>query len=160
MLELKKTVGLFHILLSFMFSIYFLWAPAQFDLYYLVYFLLLSISWSIMKNECALSYLFKYIEDPNYKMGDSEDVEDYNAILGPAYGNVFLNYILSMYIFNLGFIALRFKGAGNKLAVILAAIAYGLYITMLRIAKKEQKEILQMSNLVINSILLGYFLYK
>ena len=113
-----------------------------------------------MKNECALSFLFKYIEDPNYKMGDSEDVEDYNAILGPAYGNVFLNYILSMYIFNLGFIALRFKGAGNKLAVILAAIAYGLYITMLRIAKKEQKEILQMSNLVINSILLGYFLYK
>ena len=160
MLELQKSVGLIHVLLSFILSIYFLWASPQFDKYYLVYFLLLSISWSIMKNECGISYLFKYIGDTNYKMGDSEDVEDYNAILGSTYANIFLNYILIMYIFNLGFIALRFKGAGNKLAVILAAIAYGLYITMLRIAKIEQKEILQTSNLVINSILLGYFLYK
>ena len=160
MFELKKIVGLFHVVLSFIFSIYFLWAPAQFDLYYLVYFLLLSISWSIMKNECALSYLFKYIEDPNYKMGDSEDVEDYNAILGPAYGNVFLNYILIMYIFNLGFIALRFKDARNQLATLLAAVSCILYIIMLRYSKGEKKDTLQTANLVINSFLLGYFLYK
>lgn len=161
MLELQKSVRFIHVVLSFIFSIYFLWAPARFDLYYLVYFLLLSISWIIMKNECAISYLFKYIGDPNYQMGDNEEVEDYNAVLGPTAGNVFLNYVLFMYVFNLVFIALRFKGQRNQLAVILATISYGLYISMLRLSKKkEQKYILQMSNLVINSILLGYFLYK
>ena len=160
MLELQKSVGFIHIVFSFIFSLYFLWAPARFDIYYLVYFFLLSISWSIMKNECAISYLFKYIGDADYKMGDTEDVEDYNAVLGSTAGNIFLNYVLFMYVFNLVFIALRFKGARNQLAVLLATVSYGLYIIMLRIAKKEQKDILQTSNLVINSILLGYFLYK
>jgi hypothetical protein len=104
MLELQKSVGFIHVVLSFIFSIYFLWAPARFDLYYLVYFLLLSISWSIMKNECAISYLFKYIGDPNYQMGDSEEVSDYNVVLGPTAGSAFLNYVLFMYVFNLVFI--------------------------------------------------------
>ena len=161
MLELQKSVGFVHVVLSFIFSIYFLWAPARFDLYYLVYFLLLSISWSIMKNECAISYLFKYIGDADYQMGDSAEVEDYNAILGPIAGNIFLNYVLFMYIFNLVFITWRFKGQRNQLAIVVATVSYGLYISMLRLSKKkEQKDILQTSNLVINSILLGYFLYK
>jgi len=161
MIELQKSVGIVHVVFSFIFSIYFIWAPAQFDIYYLIYFLLLSISWSLMKNECALSYLFKYLENPNYKMGDTTDVEDYNAILGPVAGNAFLNYILYMYVFNLVFITWRTKGRRNQLAILLATLSYGLYILMLRLSKKkEQKDIFQMSNLVINSILLGYFLYK
>ena len=113
-----------------------------------------------MRNECAVSYLFKYIGNSEYKMGDTEDVEDYNAILGPRVANIFLNYVLFMYVFNLVYIALRFKGARNQLAVVIATVSYGLYIIMLRLAKKEQKDILQTSNLFINSILLGYFLYK
>lgn len=113
-----------------------------------------------MKNECAISYLFKYIGDSDYQMGDNEEVEDYNAVLGPIAGSVFLNYVLFMYIFNLVFIALRTKGIREQLAIVVATVSYGLYISMLRIAKKEQKDILQTSNLLINSILLGYFLYK
>jgi hypothetical protein len=113
-----------------------------------------------MKNECAISYLFKYIGDPNYQMGDNEEVEDYNVVLGPTAGSVFLNYVLFMYVFNLVFITWRTKGVRNQLAVLVATISYGLYILMLRLAKKEQKDILQTSNLLINSILLGYFLYK
>ena len=65
-----------------------------------------------------------------------------------------------MYVFNLVFIAFRFKGWRNQLAVVVATVSYSLYISMLRLAKKEQKDILQTGNLVINSILLGYFLYK
>ena len=52
-----------------------------------------------MKNECAISYLFKYIGDPNYQMGDNEEVEDYNVVLGSTSGNIFLNmYFLCMYL--------------------------------------------------------------
>jgi hypothetical protein len=160
MLELQKSVGLVHVVFSFILSIYFVWAPAQFDIYYLIYFLLLTISWSLMKNECAVSYLFKYIENPNYKMGDNTEIEDYNAILGPVVGNIFLNYVLYMYVFNLGFIALRFKDTRNQLATLLAAVSCVLYLTMLRHSKKGQKDTLQTANLVINSFLLGYFLYK
>jgi len=160
MLELQKSVGLVHVVFSFILSIYFVWGSSKFDIYYLIYFLLLTISWSLMKNECAVSYLFKYIENPNYKMGDNTEIEDYNAVLGPVAGNIFLNYVLYMYVFNLGFIALRFKDTRNQLAIFLAAVSCVLYLTMLRHSKKEQKDTLQTANLLINSILLGYFLYK
>jgi hypothetical protein len=113
-----------------------------------------------MKNECAVSYFFKYIEDSNYKMGDTTDIEDYNAVLGPAVANVFLNYVLFMYTVNLVFIALRFKGVRNQLATLLVAVSTSLYLIMLRSTKGQQKETLQTANLLINSTLLGYFLYK
>ena len=154
---LTKSVGLIHIVLSFIFSIYFVWAPASLDYYYLLYFIILNISWSLLNNECAFSYLFKVLKNPEYKMGSTEDVEDYKAVLGDKNSILFLNYILFMYIFNLLFIANRFPGLRNKLFLLLLAGAYVIYIRMLRSIEGEQKKILQESHAFINTIILGYF---
>ena len=154
---IQHVVGLLHIALSFIMSIYFLWAQPSLDYYYLLYFIILNISWSLFNNECALSYLFKIIKNPEYKMGSTLDVEDYNAVLGDTPAKLFLNYVLFMYVFNLLFIATRYTGLRNKLFILLLGCAYILYTRMLRVAKDEQKNVLQEFNVLINTVLLGYF---
>ena len=153
---IQQVVGVIHIALSFIMSLYFVWAPASLDYYYLLYFIILSISWSLLNNECGLSYLFKVIQNPDYKMGSTDDVEDYNAVLGSV-APTFLNYILFMYIFNLLFIAIRYEGLRNKVFVGVLVIAYLLYIRMLRIKDGEEKKVLQELNALINTLVLGHF---
>ena len=154
---IQQVVGVIHVAFSFILSIYFLWARPSLDYYYLLYFIILNISWSLFNNECALSYLFKIIQNPEYKMGSTLDVEDYNAVLGNKPAKLFLNYVLFMYVFNLLFIATRYTGLRNKLFILLLGCAYILYIRMLRVSKDEQKKVLQDFNVLINTIMLGYF---
>ena len=154
---IQQVVGLLHIALSFIMSIYFLWAQPSLDYYYLLYFIILNISWSLFNNECALSYLFKIIQNPDYKMGSTEDVEDYNMILGETFAKLFLYYILFMYVFNLLFITIRYTGLRNKLFILLLGCAYLLYTCMLRVSKGEHKKVLQDFNALINTVFLGYF---
>jgi hypothetical protein len=90
-------------------------------------------------------------------MGSTLDVEDYNAVLGDTPAKLFLNYVLFMYVFNLLFIATRYTGLRNKLFILLLGCAYILYTRMLRVAKDEQKNVLQEFNVLINTVLLGYF---
>ena len=154
---IQQVVGVIHVAFSFILSIYFLWARPSLDYYYLLYFIILNISWSLFNNECALSYVFKLIQNPDYKMGSTLDVEDYNAVLGNTLAKVFLNYILFMYVFNLLFIATRYAGLRNKLIILLLGISYILYTRMLRVSKDEQKKVLQTFNAFINTIMLGFF---
>jgi hypothetical protein len=115
------------------------------------------ISWSLFNNECALSYLFKIIQNPDYIMGSTLDVEDYNAVLGDTPAKLFLNYVLFMYVFNLLFIATRYTGLRNKLFILLLGCAYILYIRMLRSREGKHKKVLQTFNVLINTVLFGYF---
>jgi len=157
---LQQIVGIAHVVLSFILSIYFLWAPAALDFYYLMYFLLLNISWSLMKNECLVSYLFKILENPRYKMGSTSDVADYDSVLGAQQAGIFLNYILVMYLVNIVAIAIRSKDFREKILILSAGISYLLYIGMLRTANNEQKEVLKSTNMFIMTLILGAFLYK
>ena len=158
---LQQIVGMAHVVFSFILSIYFLWAPAKYDYYYLLYFLVLNISWTLFKNECAVSYLFKLIDNPEYKMGSTTEVADYDSVLGPSSSTVFLNYILFMYIVNLVFIGIRFSGEQNKLVIILTGASYALYIFMLRkIQDKKQTNILQTIHGFISTLVLGFLLHK
>jgi hypothetical protein len=54
-----------------------------------------------MKNECIISYIAKKIHNNDYKLGDNLDIEDYDSIIGKEISNIFLNYVLLMYIVNL-----------------------------------------------------------
>ena len=54
-----------------------------------------------MKNECIISYIAKKIHNNDYNLGDNLDIEDYDSIIGKEISNIFLNYVLLMYIVNL-----------------------------------------------------------
>jgi len=155
---LQQIVGIAHVVLSFILSIYFLWAPAKYDYFYLLYFLVLNISWTLFKNECALSYLFKIIDNPEYQMGTTTEVSDYDSVLGSKFSDIFLQYILFMYIVNLFIVGNRFFGARNKILILLTGISYIFYTLMLRkVQNKNQKNTLQSIHGFINTLVLGYF---
>lgn len=88
-------------ILSFIASIYFLWRNDDYDIYYIIYFCIVNISWVFMKNECIISYIAKKIHNNDYNLGDNLDIEDYDSIIGKEISNIFLNYVLLMYIVNL-----------------------------------------------------------
>ena len=113
-----------------------------------------------MKNECLVSYLFKILENPRYKMGSTSDVADYDSVLGVQQAGIFLNYILVMYLVNIVAIAIRSKEFREKILILSAGISYLLYVGMLRTANDEQKEVLKSTNMFIMTLILGAFLYK
>jgi hypothetical protein len=126
-------IGTIHIIFSFAISIYSLWRRPSYDFLYLLYFLLLNISWILMKNECAVSYLIKTLEDDSYKLGENLAVGDYEAVLGPKLSAWFLNFILFMYAFNVSVILLKSHFPRKVKMFVLASLAsYLVYIFSLR----------------------------
>jgi hypothetical protein len=103
---LNQIIGLIHVLFSFIISLYFLWRNDSFDIFYIVYFIILNLSWLIMKNECLISYIIKKNNDSEYTLGESTNIEDYELILGNNFSEFFLDYIRFMYVFNVSFILL------------------------------------------------------
>jgi hypothetical protein len=98
---IDRIIGFIHMILSFIASIYFLWRNDDYDIYYIIYFCIVNISWVFMKNECIISYIAKKIHNNDYNLGDNLDIEDYDSIIGKEISNIFLNYVLLMYIVNL-----------------------------------------------------------
>lgn len=153
---LQQLVGVGHVVVSFVISIYFLWAPARFDYFYLVYFLLVNISWTLFKNECIVSYLFKVLENPGYQMGSTTDEADYGSVLGPTGSALFLNYVLLMYTVNLVVIGLRLPQRNNKNLIVLTGVSYILYIAMLRqVENPDVKIALQTIHGLVNAFVLS-----
>lgn len=105
-----------------------------------------------MKNECIVSYISKKLENNDYKMGDTTDLKDYEVVLGSELSNVFLNYLLIMYIVNILLIVYISKiNNPLKISLIGVVFSYTLYILSL---KKEIKDIrfYKLLNLLTNSV--------
>jgi hypothetical protein len=121
-------IGIIHIFFSTILSLYFLWRKSSFDKYYLMYFVLLNISWGILNDECLISYISKIIQNPNYTMGETKTIDDYDQVLG-SYSSIFLNYILFMYLVNLAIIGFHSQ---MKWSILLCATSFSIYTYMLR----------------------------
>jgi len=101
---LNELIGIIHILFSLIISLYFVWRNDNMDIFYIIYFVILNLSWLLMKNECLISYLFKISKSSDYTLGDSASIEDYEIILGNKVSEIFLDYIRFMYLFNMTYI--------------------------------------------------------
>jgi len=64
-------VQIFHIINEILLSFYILIFPHKYDIYYMIYLLIISIHWMFFKNECILSYIEKKSLDFKYKLGDN-----------------------------------------------------------------------------------------
>jgi hypothetical protein len=149
-------IGTIHIIFSFLISIYSLWRRPSYDFLYLLYFLLLNISWILMKNECVVSYLIKTLEDDSYKLGENLEVEDYQSVLGSKGASAFLNFILFMYAFNVMFVLLKGQlPAKVKMFVLASLVSYLVYIFSLRSQLSlDAKDIIGQFHLLISFVTL------
>jgi hypothetical protein len=62
-----------------------LFTRSRFDYVILIIIFLISLSWSLLKGECLLSYYLKKYNDPNYKLGSNIYSEDMYIIFGKKY---------------------------------------------------------------------------
>jgi hypothetical protein len=150
-----------HVLISFTVSIYFIYRQNQYDIYYVLYFCLLNISWTLFNNECLVSFMYKKLENNNYKLGETTDVEDYDIVLGEKNSMIFLNYILTMYAFNLMYLLFFSKSIESiKIPVIMAFLSFMLYIVILRNkTHSDKKDKIQGINFISNLILLRFIIH-
>jgi hypothetical protein len=152
-------VGLVHIILSFLISIYFVWRKSSYDIYFIIYFAIINISWVILNNECLISYIYKLFLNADYQLGDNSEVQDYNIWLGDAGANIFLNYVLIMYSLNMIYILLSDCCHAIKVPVFLSLIMYLFYVVSIR-TNGLNKSLIGRTNLVSNLILLSGIIFN
>jgi hypothetical protein len=149
---LSYILGYLHIILGLAASLYFLWRNEVLDVFYILYFIGMNISWVLCKNECIVSYIFKRMNDPNYKMGENIKVDDYDYILGKTGSNIYTHYLLIMYVINL--IVVICKGDVDiltKKLLLLGIFSNLVYLFSLRIELPTQyKDIIKYTHLGLN----------
>jgi len=136
-----QIIGIIHIILSAVISVYFIFGTKSFDIYYVLYFLLLNLSWIFMANECFFAYLFKKIENADYIMVSNTELTDYKAVLGDLPAEMFRQYLLTAYFINLVFILSRSFTGNDKIILGLVTLTYIIYIQSIHFPNKTLKKI-------------------
>jgi hypothetical protein len=157
---LHSIIPYIHVLITFIVSIYFIYRQDHYDIYYLLYLSLVNISWTLFNNECIPSFIYKKLEDHNYKLGQTTDVKDYDLVFGKKNAMIFLNYIVIMYAFNIIYLLFFSKSIESiKIPVIIALLSYILYIVMIRIkVDSYKKDQIQGIHFISHVILLGFII--
>ena len=149
---LSDVLGYLHLILGLGASLYFLWRNEVLDVFYILYFIGMNISWVLCKNECIISYIFKRMKDPDYKMGENIKVDDYDYILGHTGSNIYTHYLLIMYVINLIIvICMGDVDILTKKLLLLGIFSNLVYLFSLRIELTTQtKDIIKYSHLGLN----------
>jgi len=116
---------------------------------------MLNLSWICFENECPFSYLFQLLENPNYKMGDNTELEDFKAVIGVNATQILRQFIVIAYFVNLIFILSRASSTSEKLIVGLVALTYFMYIRVLDTKTSQYKQ--QSIHLLVCTVALAYF---
>ena len=156
-----EIIGFIHVALCSIISLYWLWSRKAFDPLYLFFFLSLNLSWVLMNNECVISYFFKVLENPNYKMGQNNEVKDFEPVLGKMGAALFNQYLITMNVINLFVILSRSFDSTGKIAIALFLLSYTLYIEANHFSfiNKEYKKLIYRAQGTISFAALAYFVY-
>ena len=128
---MEKIITILHFLLFLINSFYaFLFPKNWFDVYFLLWMFLMSLSWTVCKGECIISVIFKKYKDPTYQIGDNQSVDDLTGMFGEDY-KPYMEYlnkpIMALQSYNLYLVLIRNKLNGWY------AIIYFFYILGLSI---------------------------
>lgn len=147
--------GYLHILIPIIISFYGVWAPPFLDPLFVIFFLMLNISWIIFKDECIVSYFHKKQNNPNYKLGDNIDISDNEELVGKSSVKAISIYLTIAYLINLVFILSRLQLAlTTKVLIILSYVFYVVYMILLKL---RPEWIIRILHLGIYSITLVVF---
>ena len=155
MLQLIIAYG--HLIMSVLICGYCLWRKDAYDKYYVMYFILLNLSWLIFNDECLISFIFKKLQDPGYSLGDTSDIKDVVVILGKPISQILLDYVIPlMYVINI--LCVVSFGKINELVknlLVAGIISYCFYTYAIKAnINKSSKSIIRMIHAVIFSTLL------
>jgi hypothetical protein len=77
-----KVIAVIHLIIAFLYSFYAFIFPRNFVYDYLYFVLLttIQISWLLFNHECPFSYFYKKIHYPNYQIGHTTSLDDFNEL--------------------------------------------------------------------------------
>jgi len=77
-----KVIAVTHLIIAFLYSFYAFIFPKNFvhDYLYFVLLTTIQISWLLFQHECPFSYFYKQIHYPNYKVGHTTTLDDFNEL--------------------------------------------------------------------------------
>ena len=92
---------IFHTILT-LFTALFPHIYTTYDIYYLIYILIVALQWYIFKGECLITYLEKKTLDSSYKLGDKPTYSPFYDIIGHSVMALlnsiyFINFSLIIY---------------------------------------------------------------
>jgi hypothetical protein len=159
-LNLDKIIGFFHFLISIFNAVYgFIFKKNRFDYVYIIYSIIVFLSWTFFNGECIITYIIKKHNDKNYKIGDnSTDLKNMYLLVGSK-NNIYI--IISLLIlFNVIslFIVLK-RNNFPKIIYISYPIIKLLYTFLLRICLNISENTLFQTIQYIIRIILIIFLY-
>ena len=123
-----KIIQYFHLFIDIIQPLYLIlfFNNKKYDIYFLGFISTIILHWTLLKNECILSYLEKKIMDKNYKYGDRPYEHPYRKIIPDFYmkildnlkkltlGVVFLRNLNNIYLFIFTLIILIIKHICEK----------------------------------------------
>ena len=136
---------------------YCLWRKDAYDKYYIIYFILLNLSWLLFNDECLISFIFKKLQDPGYSLGDTNDIKDVVVILGKPISQILLDYVIPlMYVINI--LCIISFGKINELVknlLVAGIISYCLYTYAVktRISSSSRSVIRMIHGLIFSTLL-------
>lgn len=152
-----------HVLFSVILSTYFLWRNDFLDIYALLFFIIMNLSWVIFNDECFISYLYKKINNPNYTLGETISIDDYKMVLGKRISNIYVHYCIP-FIYMINILIVLYLGNFNttiRLSMIAGILSYILYLYSLKIpVDTETKLIVKETHGVIYTGLLYMVIHK
>lgn len=133
-----KIVGIIHLLLALYISFYgMIFSKNSFDFIYILYTILISISWTFYNGECPLTYYIKKINNDNYIAGtESTDIKDMYLAFG---SKEIVYYIITISLFMTSisyYLVLKRNNYPNYIYILLPIMQL-LYILSLRIQHKN-----------------------
>lgn len=154
---LQVIIAYVHLLLSIIVCAYCLWRKDAYDKYYILYFVLLNLSWLLFNDECLISFIFKKIQNPGYSLGDTNDIKDVVLILGKPISQLLLDYVIPfMYIINI--LCIVYFGKVNEVVknlLVAGIISYSLYTYALKAHfNKSSTSVIRIAHGLIFSALL------
>jgi hypothetical protein len=99
---------------------------------FILYFVLLVLSWTLFKGECVISYIYNLYKNPNYKVGEDATASDILELFG---NNKTVYFIFSIFIAILTVasnIILLFRNGYPKYILYSSILLFLLYIAMLK----------------------------
>lgn len=106
-----------------------------FDIYYILYFILVNIHWFFLNGECLISYIYTKYFNKQYKPGDSPSANNditnlFEGFLSNNMTHVLIIILLGLYLFNIYFVLRR--NAFNNIMILLMIGSYIFYILSMR----------------------------
>lgn len=147
-----------HVIMSIMVAFYFVWRQPSFDMYFLLYFILMNLSWVLFRDECLLSYIYKKLENPAYTLGDTVTIDDYDLVFGKDLSKIFLGiFIPLLYVLNL--VIIGHSMPKTRGFILIGIASFAAYIASLR-SSDSNKALIKYGHGSIYTGLLGVLLYS